>query len=191
MTRLFFSLRDVVVCLPVFDSKAASSVQPLNLHLHVNYSLCLLCSNSHRKNFLFSDEDDFYDRTKKKPSTQKGSENQNVETVDSLLDKRDNVLKEIEAKNEQLLTEKNKMETENVTEVASGDSLDALDAYMTGLSTTLGNLLLFCVFLLLYLCFSSLFGKTFDDLKEFSFYWCQCKIKPPRSSKSCLVFSQS
>ncbi|CAE6205960.1 unnamed protein product [Arabidopsis arenosa] len=86
---------------------------------------------------LSSDEDDFYDRTKKKPSTQKGSENQTVETVDSLLDKRDNVLKEIEAKNEQLLTEKNKMEIENVTEVASADSLDALDAYMTGLSTTL------------------------------------------------------
>ncbi|KAL9281665.1 putative transcription factor interactor and regulator FHA-SMAD family [Arabidopsis thaliana] len=86
---------------------------------------------------LSSDEDDFYDRTQKKPSTKKGSENQTVETVDSLLDKRDNVLKEIEAKNEQLLTEKSKMETENVTEVTSGDSLDALDAYMTGLSTTL------------------------------------------------------
>ncbi|EOA16100.1 hypothetical protein CARUB_v10004232mg [Capsella rubella] len=86
---------------------------------------------------LSSDEDDFYDRTKKKPSAQKGSENQTVETVDSLLDKRDNVLKEIEEKNEQLLTEKNKMEIEKVTEVASGDSLDALDAYMTGLSTTL------------------------------------------------------
>jgi hypothetical protein len=86
---------------------------------------------------LSSDEDDFYDRTQKKPSTKKGSENQTVETVDSLVDKRDNVLKEIEAKNEQLLTEKSKMETENVTEVTSGDSLDALDAYMTGLSTTL------------------------------------------------------
>jgi hypothetical protein len=92
---------------------------------------------------LSSDEDDFYDRTQKKPSTKKGSENQTVETVDSLVDKRDNVLKEIEAKNEQLLTEKSKMETENVTEVTSGDSLDALDAYMTGLSTTLGNLLFF------------------------------------------------
>lgn len=60
-------------------------------------------------------------------------------------------MKEIEEKNEQLLTEKNKMETENVTEVASVDSLDALDAYMTGLSTTLGNLLIFCVFLI-YIC---------------------------------------
>lgn len=108
--------------------------------------MCLLFSDSHRENYvLFSDEDDFYDRTKKKPSTLKGSENQTVETVDSLLDKRDNVLKEIEAMNEQLLTEKNKMEIENVTEVASADSLDALDAYMTGLSTTLGNLLLFFV----------------------------------------------
>ncbi|KAG2307503.1 hypothetical protein Bca4012_083476 [Brassica carinata] len=82
-----------------------------------------------------SDEDDFYDRTnKKKPSTQKGSESQTVETVDSLLEKRDKVLKEIEEKNEQLSAEKNKMETETVPEVASGDSLDA---YMTGLSSTL------------------------------------------------------
>lgn len=82
-----------------------------------------------------SDEDDFYDRTKKKkPSTQKGTESQTVETVDSLLEKRDKVLKEIEEKNEQLSAEKNKMETETVPEVASGDSLDA---YMTGLSSTL------------------------------------------------------
>ncbi|KFK33222.1 hypothetical protein AALP_AA6G346500, partial [Arabis alpina] len=82
-----------------------------------------------------SDEDDFYDRTKKKRSTQKGGENQTVETVDSLVDKRDKILKEIEEKNEQLSAEKNKMETENVTEVASGD--DPLDAYMTGLSSTI------------------------------------------------------
>ncbi|KAJ0230810.1 Kanadaptin-like protein [Hirschfeldia incana] len=82
-----------------------------------------------------SDEDDFYDRTtKKKPSTQKGSESQTVETVDSLLEKRGKVLKEIEEKNEQLSAEKNKMETETVPEVSSGDSLDA---YMTGLSSTL------------------------------------------------------
>lgn len=81
-----------------------------------------------------SDEDDFYDRTKKKPSTQKGSESQTVETVDSLLEKRDKVLKEIEEKNEQLSAEKNKMETETVPEATSGDSLDA---YMTGLSSTL------------------------------------------------------
>uniref|UniRef100_A0A1J3GNL3 Kanadaptin n=1 Tax=Noccaea caerulescens TaxID=107243 RepID=A0A1J3GNL3_NOCCA len=81
-----------------------------------------------------SDDDDFYDRTKKKPSIQKGSESQTVETVDSLLEKRDKVLKDIEEKNEQLLAEKNKMETETVAEGESGDSLDA---YMTGLSTTL------------------------------------------------------
>ncbi|CAN8275933.1 unnamed protein product [Cochlearia groenlandica] len=82
---------------------------------------------------LSSGEDDFYDRTKKK-RTQKGGENQTVETVDSLLGKRDSVLKEIEEVNERLSAEKNKMDTENVTEVASGDSLDA---YMTGLSSTL------------------------------------------------------
>ncbi|CAH2079784.1 unnamed protein product [Thlaspi arvense] len=81
-----------------------------------------------------SDEDDFYDRTKKKPSTKKGSESQTVETVDSLLEKRDKFVKEVEEKNEQLSAEKNKMETETVAEVASGDSLDA---YMTGLSSTL------------------------------------------------------
>ncbi|KAF2602136.1 hypothetical protein F2Q70_00027305 [Brassica cretica] len=82
-----------------------------------------------------SDEDDFYDRTKKKkPSTQKGTESQTVETVDSLLEKRDKVLKEVEEKNGQLSAEKNKMETETVPEVSSGDSLDA---YMTGLSSTL------------------------------------------------------
>lgn len=69
-------------------------------------------------------------------------------------------MKEIEEKNEQLLTEKNKMETENVTEVASVDSLDALDAYMTGLSTTLGNLLIFLCLFNLHLRFSSLLGKT-------------------------------
>lgn len=139
-----FSLRDLVVFLPVFQLKAASSVQPLYLHLHAKLQLVSVVSDSHKENYvIFSDEDDFYDRTQKKPSTKKGSENQTVETVDSLVDKRDNVLKEIEAKNEQLLTEKSKMETENVTEVTSGDSLDALDAYMTGLSTTLGNLLFF------------------------------------------------
>ncbi|KAF2602135.1 hypothetical protein F2Q70_00027306 [Brassica cretica] len=90
-----------------------------------------------------SDEDDFYDRTKKKkPSTQKGTESQTVETVDSLLEKRDKVLKEIEEKNEQLSAEKNKMETETVPEVSSGDSLDA---YMTGLSSTLVFLLFLSV----------------------------------------------
>ena len=97
-----------------------------------------MCSDSHKGYcVLFSDEDDFYDRTKKKkPSTQKGTESQTVETVDSLLEKRDKVLKEVEEKNEQLSAEKNKMETETVPEVSSGDSLDA---YMTGLSSTLGN----------------------------------------------------
>lgn len=97
---------------------------------------CLLILTGDVVFLLFSDEDDFYDRTKKKPSTQKGSESQTVETVDSLLEKRDKVLKEIEEKNEQLSAEKNKMETETVPEATSGDSLDA---YMTGLSSTLGN----------------------------------------------------
>lgn len=134
--------------------------------------------------FFCSDDDDFYDRTKKKPSTQKGSESQTVETVDSLLEKRDKVLKDIEEKNDQLSAEKNKMETETVTEVESGDSLDA---YMTGLSTTLGNFYNFVL-----LCFQLIKFTSRNVLRRFfSFYWCQCKIKLPRSSKSYLLFSQN
>lgn len=146
------------------------------------YCLCLLCSDSHKGYcVLFSDEDDFYDRTKKKkPSTQKGTESQTVETVDSLLEKRDKVLKEIEEKNVQLSAEKNKMETETVPEVASGDSLDA---YMTGLSSTLGNSTV--------LFYPSIQVYFVDDLKKFSFYSCQCKTKLLRSSKSCLLSSQN
>ncbi|XP_010528438.1 PREDICTED: kanadaptin [Tarenaya hassleriana] len=84
---------------------------------------------------LSSDEDEFYDRTKKKPSAQKGSEGQTVETVDSLLDKRDNVMKAIEEKKELIVVEKNRMEKEKtVSEAEPGDSLDA---YMTGLSSQL------------------------------------------------------
>ncbi|XP_050227016.1 uncharacterized protein LOC126676777 [Mercurialis annua] len=77
-----------------------------------------------------SDDDDFYDRTKK-PSKQKVGENQSVETADTLLDKRDAILKEMEDKRDELLTEKNKM----ASETASGG--DALDAYMSGLSSQL------------------------------------------------------
>ncbi|XP_058187799.1 uncharacterized protein LOC131304551 isoform X3 [Rhododendron vialii] len=79
-----------------------------------------------------SDEDEFYDRTKKKASKRKGGENQSIETADSLLDKKDALTTEIEEK-KLLLEEKDRMESENAGEGAG----DALDAYMSGLSSQL------------------------------------------------------
>ncbi|XWS47526.1 hypothetical protein CRYUN_Cryun14cG0160000 [Craigia yunnanensis] len=81
-----------------------------------------------------SDDDEFYDRTKKKPTVQKVGETQSVETADSLLYKRDVIMKEIEGKKELLLSEKNKMASETALETEAGD---ALDAYMSGLSSRL------------------------------------------------------
>ncbi|OMO52642.1 hypothetical protein CCACVL1_29147 [Corchorus capsularis] len=83
---------------------------------------------------LSSDDDEFYDRTKKKPTVQKVGETQSVETADSLLDKRDAIMKEIEDKKELLLSEKNKMASETALETEAGDELDA---YMSGLSSQL------------------------------------------------------
>lgn len=85
---------------------------------------------------LSSDDDDFYDRTKKKPSSKKAAENQSVETADTLLDKRDSIMKEIEDKKEVLLIEKNKMVSEKMDETETGD---ALDAFMSGISSQLGE----------------------------------------------------
>ncbi|TXG57646.1 hypothetical protein EZV62_015475 [Acer yangbiense] len=81
-----------------------------------------------------SDDDEFYDRTKKKPLTQNAGENQIVETADTLLDKRDALMKEFEDKKESLEREKNKMASETAVENEAGD---ALDAYMSGLSSQL------------------------------------------------------
>ena len=67
---------------------------------------------------------------------QKVGETQSVETADSLLDKRDAIMKEIEGKKELLLSEKNKMASETALETEAGD---ALDAYMSGLSSQLGE----------------------------------------------------
>ncbi|KAL5582054.1 hypothetical protein UlMin_014496 [Ulmus minor] len=83
---------------------------------------------------VLSDEDEFYDRTKKKPFGKKAGENQSVETADTLLDKRDVIMKEMEDKKEMLLNEKNKMASENKEETEVGD---ALDAFMSGLSSQL------------------------------------------------------
>ncbi|XP_011010826.1 PREDICTED: kanadaptin [Populus euphratica] len=80
-----------------------------------------------------SDDDEFYDRTKK-TSVQKAGENLSVETADTLLDKRDAIMKQMEDKKEVLLIEKNKMASETVVENGAGD---ALDTYMSGLSSQL------------------------------------------------------
>ncbi|KAJ6707567.1 KANADAPTIN [Salix viminalis] len=80
-----------------------------------------------------SDDDEFYDRTKK-PSVQKAGENQSVETADTLLDKRDAIMKQMEEKKEVLLIEKSKMASETAVENVAGD---ALDTYMSGLSSQL------------------------------------------------------
>lgn len=87
---------------------------------------------------MASDEDEFYDRTKKKASKRKGGENPSIETADSLLDKKDALTTKIEEKKKLLLEEKDRMESENAGEGAG----DALDAYMSGLSSQLGKL--FC-----------------------------------------------
>ncbi|KAI3884259.1 hypothetical protein MKX03_017099 [Papaver bracteatum] len=81
-----------------------------------------------------SDEDDFYDRTKKK-SIQKAGESTSVETADTLLDKKDAIVSEIESKSRLLLSERNKVIPEVERTMENGD--DALDAYMTGLSSQL------------------------------------------------------
>ncbi|XVE78606.1 hypothetical protein DITRI_Ditri13aG0159700 [Diplodiscus trichospermus] len=81
-----------------------------------------------------SDDDEFYDRTKKKPTVQKVGDSQSVETADSLLDKRDAIMKEIKGTKELLLSEKNKMASETESETETGD---ALDAYMSGVSSQL------------------------------------------------------
>lgn len=82
-----------------------------------------------------SDDDEFYDRTKK-PSSKKVGENPSVETSDTLLDKKDAIMKEMEEKKELLSIEKNKMASKTTDET---DAADALDAYMSGLSSQLGE----------------------------------------------------
>lgn len=82
------------------------------------------------------DDDEFYDRTKKKPSHQKPGDSQSIETADTLLDKRDAMMKEINDKKELLMIEKNKLPSEGSTQDEVGDSLDA---YMTSVSSQLGD----------------------------------------------------
>lgn len=82
---------------------------------------------------LLSDDDEFYDRTKK-TSSKKAGENQSIETADTLLDKSDAITKEMENKKELLSIEKNRMALETAEDTDAGD---ALDAYMSGLSSKL------------------------------------------------------
>ncbi|KAG4922800.1 hypothetical protein GLYMA_18G276300v4 [Glycine max] len=81
------------------------------------------------------DDDEFYDRTNKKPLHQKPGDNQ-VETADTLLDKREVITKEMDEKKELLMMEKNKIlsKSESTTQDEVDDSLDA---YMSGLSSQL------------------------------------------------------
>lgn len=82
---------------------------------------------------LCSDDDDFYDRTRK--LSIKACETQSIETADSLLDKKEAIIKDMDEKMKLLSLEKNKI----VSEVEVGDAVgDTLDAYMSGLSSQLG-----------------------------------------------------
>lgn len=81
-----------------------------------------------------SDDDDFYDRTKKTTSKGKGDDNQSVETAETLLDKKDAIVKEMEEKKELFLKERDKLASENEDLADTGDELDA---YMSGLSSQL------------------------------------------------------
>jgi hypothetical protein len=81
-----------------------------------------------------SDEDDFYDRTKKKKKLSNGKQRA-VETADSLLDKRDFIINEMEMKRKSFEDEKKQLASTGGSKTEDGDDLDA---YMTGLSSQLG-----------------------------------------------------
>lgn len=80
-----------------------------------------------------SDDDEFYDRTKKKSSSQKSTEQKSIETADSLLEKKDSITNDIENKKKLLEEEKHKLAQSD-----TADHGDDLDAYMSGLSSQLG-----------------------------------------------------
>ncbi|PPD90893.1 hypothetical protein GOBAR_DD12170 [Gossypium barbadense] len=72
----------------------------------------------------------------------KGGPEDDEEDISSLLDKRDAITEEIEEKKELLLTEKNKMTSDTGLETEAGD---ALDAYMSGLSSQLDLVILLSI----------------------------------------------
>ncbi|XP_071701975.1 uncharacterized protein [Rutidosis leptorrhynchoides] len=92
-------------------------------------------ANEDDEDEYMSDEDDFYDRTKKKPSKQKGANGQSVETADSLLDKKDALSKQIEEKKKSIDDEKNRLASAG--DASSAEPGDELDAFMSGLSSQL------------------------------------------------------
>lgn len=92
-----------------------------------------------------SDDDEFYDRTQKS-SKPKSGENQSVETADSLLDKKDALIKQIEDKEKSLLDEDKPAEMNEVSEAG-----DALDAYMSAVSTQLGKLVPLSCYIVLFI----------------------------------------
>ncbi|XLR21136.1 hypothetical protein S83_049048 [Arachis hypogaea] len=84
--------------------------------------------------YLSDGDDEFFDRTKKTSSRQKLGDNQSIETADTLLDKKDAIIQEMNEKKELLIVEKNKMSSESAKQDEVDDSLDA---YMSGLSSQL------------------------------------------------------
>ncbi|KAF6169101.1 hypothetical protein GIB67_038598 [Kingdonia uniflora] len=80
-----------------------------------------------------SDEDEFYDRTKKS-THQKVDEDQSIETTDTLLEKKDAIIKKMENTKNLIMNEKSRNVQQIKEETEGGDPLDA---YMTGLSSQL------------------------------------------------------
>lgn len=87
------------------------------------------------EDYISDDDDEFYDRTKKKPQKKPG-DSQSIETADTLLEKRDTIMKEMSDKKELLMTEKDRVLSETVS-TTQDDVDDSLDAYMSGLSSQL------------------------------------------------------
>lgn len=79
-----------------------------------------------------SGDDEFYDRTRK-PNKPKNGETQSVETADSLLDKRDSIIKQMEEVQKSLQDEK----VDNAKKNEVPEAGDELDAYMSTLSSQL------------------------------------------------------
>ncbi|KAH9301579.1 hypothetical protein KI387_013162, partial [Taxus chinensis] len=81
-----------------------------------------------------SDDDEFYDRTKRRMGPdQKAEEKQTVETAESLLEKRENIAKDIENTMAALQAEEPSNQTYNSRGILVSE--DPLDAFMTGLSS--------------------------------------------------------
>ncbi|KAJ0986815.1 hypothetical protein J5N97_005171 [Dioscorea zingiberensis] len=80
-----------------------------------------------------SDDDEFYDRTKKKSSVQKSSE-QSVETADTLIDKKESIINQMKEKKALLDQEQQKLVLNSESNPEGGDDLDA---YMSGISSQL------------------------------------------------------